>query len=349
MNIPTAKAKLFHLIRAGLQVLLVGPPGIGKTAIVKQAAAELRHNLIISHPVVSDPTDYKGLPFLIDGGDAAAFMPIGQLKQLIEATEPTLWFIDDLGQAPPTVQAALMQLVHRDSRQLGQHKISDSVRIVAATNRADDGAMVRGMITPLRSRFQLILNVEPCLDAWIPYALAKKIDPRIIAFLKWQQHLGNDDRFYLPNNDMADISQTCCPRTWAESVSDLLAIEDAVFTEPADRLELLSAAIGEIVGLEFCAFLTAAANMVSIADILASPTSAPVPEELDMLYMTVSGLAHRAITHDDGADDMQPISEYLMRVSGELRELFRFTVKQSGKQDLIKTRGYTRLAANSAV
>ena len=348
MNIPTAKAKLIHLIEAGLQALLVGAPGIGKTDIVRQAAAHLGYHLIISHPVVSDPTDFKGLAFLVNDGKEAAFLPIGQLVELINAREQTIWFLDDIGQALPTVQAALMQLVHRRGRQLGQHKISDSVRIVAATNRATDGAMVRGMITPLRSRFQLIMQVEPCLDAWMPYAVEKKIDPRVIAFLKWQQHLGND-RFFVPNTEMADISQICCPRSWSESVSDLLAIEDKLFTDEGARLELLTAAIGAEVGTEFNGFMNAAKRMISIPQILASPTSAPVPDDLDVAYMTVTGLAHRAVTNDKGPQEINGMADYVARLHGELAELFRFTVAQTERRELIETAGMVKLSANAVI
>ena len=348
MNIPQAKQHLSHIIKAGLQPLLVGPPGIGKTAIVKQAAVELGYRLIISHPVVSDPTDFKGLAFLVNDGKEAAFLPIGQLVDLINTDEPTIWFIDDLGQALPTVQAALMQLVHRDGRSLGQHRLSEHVHIVAATNRADDGAMVRGMISPLRSRFQLIINVEADLDAWIPYAMEKGIDPRIIAFLKYSQHNGRDC-FFVHNADMSDISQVCCPRSWAESVSDLLKIEHLVLTDTQDRLELLAAAISEPVAIEFNAFMNAAKRMVSITDILAAPLAAPLPQDLDITYMTVTGLAHRAITSDNGPREINAMCDYIMRLSGEFCELFRFTVAQSKKTELIETAGMVRLANRSAI
>ena len=58
-------------------VLITGSPGIGKSDIVSQACEKTSADLIISHPVVSDPTDYKGLPFALD--DRADFLPFGEL------------------------------------------------------------------------------------------------------------------------------------------------------------------------------------------------------------------------------------------------------------------------------
>ncbi|MFM0418698.1 ATP-binding protein, partial [Paraburkholderia aromaticivorans] len=46
-----------------LPVLITGRPGIGKSDIVEQVAHATDHELLISHPVVEDPTDSKGLPF----------------------------------------------------------------------------------------------------------------------------------------------------------------------------------------------------------------------------------------------------------------------------------------------
>ena len=112
-------------------MLITGAPGTGKSDIVDQATREAGAELIISHPVTSDPTDFKGLGALVDG--EAKFLPFDQLKDLITATRPTVFFLDDLGQAPPAVQAAAMQLIL--ARRVNGHKVSDAVTFIAATNR----------------------------------------------------------------------------------------------------------------------------------------------------------------------------------------------------------------------
>src|SRR5512137_1189962 len=98
-------------VKNGLPVIIKGKPGIGKSDIVAQVAADLSYDLKISHPQVSDPTDYKGFPFPDKSGERATFLPFGELADLIEAKHPTIAFLDDIGQAPPAVQAALMQLL----------------------------------------------------------------------------------------------------------------------------------------------------------------------------------------------------------------------------------------------
>src|SRR6185312_7031090 len=91
-------------------VLIKGKPGIGKTEIISAAASDADSDLIISHPVVADPTDFKGLPFPTSDG-RAEFLPYGDLDRIKKASKKTVYFLDDLGQASAAVQAACMQLI----------------------------------------------------------------------------------------------------------------------------------------------------------------------------------------------------------------------------------------------
>ena len=86
-------------------------PGVGKTASVQAVARHLRCELVASHPVTADPTDFRGFPWMVDG--RATFLPVGDLDHLAAVGDrPAIWLIDDLGQAAAAVQAAVMQLVH---------------------------------------------------------------------------------------------------------------------------------------------------------------------------------------------------------------------------------------------
>ena len=117
---PSSLAKVISMaIRNRRPLLIKGAPGIGKSDIVAQACNEAWAKLIIEHPVVSDPTDFKGLPFPSADGQSAHFLPFGSLLEILKYDDETkekereviVYFIDDLGQAPPAVQAAAMQLI----------------------------------------------------------------------------------------------------------------------------------------------------------------------------------------------------------------------------------------------
>jgi MoxR-like ATPase len=110
-----------HYLGARIPVLLTGAPGVGKSSIVEQAASAAGFDIILSHPAVADPTDAKGLPWPGQDGRTATFLPFGDLAQALNAQKPTVWFLDDLGQASPAVQASYMQLLL--ARRVNGHKL----------------------------------------------------------------------------------------------------------------------------------------------------------------------------------------------------------------------------------
>src|SRR4051812_21302045 len=90
-------------------VLIKGAPGCGKTDSWDTAVDiyadeyESEADRLVIHPVISDPTDAKGLPGIVEG--KADFLPFGDLRRMIEAKRPLFVLLDDLGQAPAVVQA----------------------------------------------------------------------------------------------------------------------------------------------------------------------------------------------------------------------------------------------------
>lgn len=266
-------------INAKLPVLITGAPGIGKSDIVAQAAAAANADLILSHPVVSDPTDAKGLPGIVDG--EADFLPFGDLRAAMAATKDTVWFLDDIGQAPPSVQASFMQLLL--AREVNGHKISDHVTFVAATNRREDRAGVSGMLEPVKSRFATIVELHPDTKEWEKWALNAGMPVELISFIRWRPNLLND---FKPSMDMTNSP---CPRTVA-MVGKLMQaglpkeLEFAAF----------SGAAGEAFAAEFIGFLKIFRNLPDPQTILMSPDTAEVPTDPAVLYALTGALAHRA-------------------------------------------------------
>lgn len=268
--------KLIKCIEAKLPVLIKGAPGIGKSDIVMQAAVATKHKLIINHPVVSDPTDFKGLPGLVDG--RAEWLPFGDLRELIEANEPTVFFLDDLGQAPAVVQAACMQLIL--ARRVNGHKVSPHVVFVAATNRRQDKAGVTSILEPVKSRFATIIELEPMVEDWIDWAFQNDVPAEVIGFMHFRPHL-----LWKPEPTQ-DIINHPSPRTWA-FVGKLVK---AGITD----LETIQGAIGEGAALEFVGYMDVYDELPDLDDIIAEPEDAVVPESPAAQYAVCAGLAEKA-------------------------------------------------------
>jgi len=275
MNAIELKTRLVKCVLAGLPVIIKGAPGVGKSDLVDQVAVETKHRLILTHPVVSDPTDYKGMPAIVN--DAAEFLPFGDLRLMLEATKPTIVFIDDMGQAPGMVQAALMQLLL--ARRINGKKLPDCVTFIAATNRREDRAGVTGMIEPVKSRFATIYQLDVDTDAWVEWAMGHDVPAEVIGFVHFRPALLHK---FIPTSD---ITNSPCPRTWA-NVGKLMKAG-------LDDVETFAGAVGEGAATEFIGFLRICNSLPDLDDVIDKPDKAPVPKDPATLYAIVSGLVEK--------------------------------------------------------
>lgn len=280
---PSELTSLLHAaIPARIPVLIVGSPGVGKSHLVEQSAKHVGATLITSHPAVSDPTDAKGLPWVSADQQSARFLPFGDLAQAVNATAPTVWFLDDLGQAPASVQASFMQLLL--ARRVNEHVLPPCVTFVAATNRRTDRANVSGILEPVKSRFGAIVELDADLDEWCAWALTHQIAPQIVAFLRFRPDLLNK---FAPTADMVNSP---IPRTWAHA-STLLQMNLAA---PVLR-HAIRGAVGEGAAVELFAFLQVYEELPDLDEIIANPKGwGFVPKKPATLYAVVTGLAMKA-------------------------------------------------------
>lgn len=276
---PTQLIKfLTHAIKHKKSVLVKSRPGVGKSDIVTQTCQAAGVELIISHPVVSDPTDYKGLPYASNG--VANFLPFGELKKIMDATKPTVFFLDDLGQAPASVQAACMQILL--AREINGHKISDEVTFIAATNRKEDKAAVSGILEPVKSRFRSIVDLDVDHDDWIRWALNNNMPNELMAFIRWKPQILDE---FTPTKD---IVNTVCPRTVA-AVGDW----QNSGLNPDLYYEVFTGAAGEGFATEYTAFLKIWNDLPNIDQILMNPDKAKVPTEPGVLFAVGGAIAAR--------------------------------------------------------
>lgn len=331
-------------IETGQSLLLVGPPGVGKTFVVKQAVAEYDRehrisgddtsgaDLVILHPAISDPTDFKGFPANVDG--EAKFLPFGDLLQLLNCKRKTICFIDDLGQALPAVQNAVMQLIW--GGQLNGHKLSESVIFMAATNRKQDRANVMGISEPVKSRFSSIVEFHVDVDEWIAWASTSGISPVMIAFIKWAPDM------LFQHAPTLDIVNMPCPRTVANADGFLRGQGKHGYPDTI-LYELIKGAAGEEFAAKLLGFIKIYRNLPDIDVIIADPDNAPVPEgEGAVLYAIAAALAHRA-----KKDNFDNIIRYLKRIPDEFAV---FSILSATKRDnkLMSSRGFIAWATDNA-
>lgn len=250
-----------------------GPPGVGKSAIVTQLAKEQGLELIDIRAPLLDPTDLRGIPAVV--GDRAQWFPPSFLPNA--SVNRGVLFFDELNAASPIVQASLYQLIL--DRRVGEYTLPDGWIIVAAGNREEDRSVVYRMPDALANRF-VHLKFEPSFDDWRAWAVARALNPTVVAFLSLRREL--------LHKPVANERAFPTPRSW-EIAADIL---DAYGTSLCAD-EALAGTVGTGPAIEFRKFVESALSVEEITAILAKPETAELPTKPSGLYVLVNNLVSR--------------------------------------------------------
>lgn len=326
---PAGLAELLtYTIPAREPMMVTGKPGIGKSELIIQACRAAGADVIFIHAVVSDPTDAKGMPWVkmtADGDPEAVFIPFYELKRMLDADKLTVAFLDDFGQAPPSVQAAFMQLIL--ARRINEHEVSPYVVFIAATNRREDGAGVSGILEPVKSRFTGILELVTSFEPWSDWALGtdekmpikashitEAIPKRPIA-MEVFQFVRMKQEFLDQFDPTPDMTNSPTPRT-ITNLSQFVKMNLPTHLQ----LHAFSGAVGNIMGSQFNGYLQFYLRMPDPDVVIKNPTTSPVPDINDpdagasIMYALVGALAQRA-----KPDTMPNIIKYANRIPVEFQ------------------------------
>lgn len=256
------------LIDTRWPIFIWGPPGVGKSSIVRTVAHARNLPLLDVRASLLDPTDLRGIPMVVDGRAVwcpPSFLPSDQ--------QPTgILFFDELNAAPPLVQASLYQLTL--DRRVGEYVLPKGWSIVAAGNRAEDSSIVFRMPAALANRF-VHLDFEVNFDDWRAWAFSAGIHPLVTSFLAVRRELLFDMR--VPDRGFPT------PRSWA-IVSDAMKAAGSL-----DGIrDVVLGIVGEGASVEFLGHCEAALSEEQVAAILDAPTSAQLPTTLSAQYALVS-------------------------------------------------------------
>ena len=273
-----AKKSLRRAFKAQRPVFLWGPPGIGKSDIVKQLGEELEAHVIDIRLSLWEPTDIKGIPYFDANTSRMAWAPPIELPNEVEAAKHKniILFMDEMNSAAPAVQAAAYQLVL--NRRVGTYKLPDNVFIVAAGNREADKGVTSRLPAPWANRF-VHMEMRVDWDDYFAWATENRVHKDVVGFLTFSKK----DLYDFDPRSSSKAFAT--PRSWA-FVSELLFDDD----EDENTLtDLVSGAVGEGLAIKFMAHRKIASKLPDPTQILKGKVKKMDTKEISAMYsLTVS-------------------------------------------------------------
>ncbi len=269
-----AKTAIRKCMKKNRPVFMWGPPGIGKSDIVKQLGEEQGRRVIDVRLSLWEPTDIKGIPFYNANKGSMEWAPPMEFPS--DPEDDSILFLDELNSAAPATQAAAYQLIL--NRRVGAYQLPPNVSIVAAGNRESDKGVTYRMPAPLANRF-LHLELRVDYEDWHSWAVKNRIHEQVVGYVGFaKQDLYDFD----PKSASKSFAT---PRSWS-FVSELLEDDDV---SEGTLTDLVSGAVGEGLAVKFMAHRKVAKQMPNPEDILSGKVAKCEIKEISAMYsLTIS-------------------------------------------------------------
>jgi len=284
-------------VEANVPVILWGPPGQGKTSVIKALAQKADRHLEIILASIREPQDFAGLPSIVDG---KMTLVAPDWAQRLADTEYGILFTDEVNTAPPSVQAALLRVCL--DKVAGDCELGLDTSVIAAANPPEQAADGWDLAPPLANRFchldwSLPLEVVRMglSGQWPTYEFQKPDSLRLSDELLTEKNTVSgfltsrpDLVTALPNSNADQGRAFPTPRSW-ESAALLSAFVSASNLSEGVRRLLLKGSVGVAAAAEFISYR----NNMDLPDpekVLSAPESFTLPNRADQIYVLGAGI-----------------------------------------------------------
>lgn len=173
---------------------LMGPPGIGKTAIMEQVASEMGVALLSYSMTHHTRQSALGLPFIVhktyQGGavecDVSEYTMSEIISAIYDLMEETglkegILFLDEINCVSETLSPVMLQFLQY--KVFGRHHVPEGWIVVTAGNPPEYNNSVREFDIVTWDRLKRI-DIEPDFQIWKEYAIGAGVHPAITSYLE---------------------------------------------------------------------------------------------------------------------------------------------------------------------
>ncbi len=208
MNIKEAKEQIKNTVKAYLTktesgrymippqkqrpIFLMGPPGIGKTAIMEQIASELGIGLLsysMTHhtrqsalglPLIKQAT-YDGVEYDISEYTMSEIISSVYRMRERSGIKNGILFLDEINCVSETLNPIMLQFLQY--KVFGMHSVPEGWIVVTAGNPPEYNRSVREFDIATWDRLKRV-DVEPDLNTWKEFAYLSGIHPAVMTYLE---------------------------------------------------------------------------------------------------------------------------------------------------------------------
>lgn len=261
-----------------LPVFIWGPPGIGKSALVRSFAEAVGLPCVSLLGSQLAPEDIIGVPQIMEG--KSRFCP----PTMIARDDPYCLFLDELNACSHEVQKAFYSLIL--DRRIGEFNLPAGTIVIGAGNRAEDAAITRPLSSALINRL-VHVQLRASARDWLEWATGAGVNELVVSYITNR----SDHLWSKPPKHEEPFST---PRSWDMLAKAIDAHGAAITLEEIKTLAsgLLTPAHAQ----QFVAFAKLRERQHDLNAILKGERGWPEkPEERDILYFLVQQLRDRLI------------------------------------------------------
>lgn len=313
LNYEQAAQALAAGIRSKRTVALEGSPGIGKTAVVRDASRAVDrpcHDLVASN---MDPTDVAGLPYRDENGRVGREL-FPEIRAVCDA--PGTLFLDEATTMPKSVEGPMMRVALE--RNAGGTPLHEDSSVVLAFNHPEECPGGIDLTAAMVNRI-ILLRYEPSFEELTAFFNGEPVSaqPNVLNEEAYQKQLtlemadfaatvSHDPSLFMMKPPAAAIDAAepwASPRAWETGLRAYaaLGLDMTAGVSSAQAIQgmevgfaLLAGSVGAQAAAQYLAIRDLRKYLPSIDQIVSRPTDAPVPSQTDRQIASLGVLARVA-------------------------------------------------------